>query len=800
MNKINSWIVSYSNFVVKWRWLVLILALLVGLGAASGARFLGFNNDYRVFFSDDNPQLQAFEKMQKTYTKIDNVLIGIAPKDGRVFTQDTLDAVEKMTAEAWKLPFALRVDSISNFQYSRGIDDDLIVEDLVEGGKNFTQEELDRVKKVALNEPFLINQLINKDASVTGINITFQMPQKSNDEAPIAVTEVRKMVAEIEKLYDVDIHLTGVVVLSNAFFEASMSDMGTLVPIMYLIIVLVTFLLLRSISATFTTFVVIVLSMMSGMGIAGYLGILLTPPSSAATTIIMTLAVADSIHLLITMFSLMRKGHSKNDAIKESLRINFGPVFLTSVTTAIGFLSMNASDAPPFHDLGNITAIGVMMAFILSVTLLPALMAILPAKARGVDSKLVKSMESLSEFIISKQKRIFVASIVASSIVLSFVTNNNLEDNFVEYFDKSTEFRQDSDFINENLTGVYQVQYSLDSKTNNGASNPKFLSNVEEFTGWLRSQPEVRHVNTITDTFKRLNKNMHGDNLDYYNIPQDKELSAQFLLLYELSLPYGLDLNNQLNINKSSTQLVVTLENSGTKALKNFSERGSKWWEQRTGDLSYGVGPTVMFAYISERNINSMLVGTLSALVVISLLIMFALRSVKMGFISLIPNLLPAGLAFGIWGITIGEVNVAVSMVTGMTLGIVVDDTVHFLSKYLRARREQNMSAQQAVTYAFSTVGVAIVTTSVILVAGFMVLAQSTFGMNSSMALLTAIAIGMALLADFFLLPVLLLKLDNKAIAKNTNPLENLVDDLEEKLEENLEKTKEYAYVKSTSK
>ena len=169
-----------------------------------------------------------------------------------------MDAVEKITAEAWKLPFALRVDSISNFQYSRGIDDDLIVEDLIEGGKKFSQEELDRVKKVALNEPFLINQLINKDATVTGINITFQMPQKSNDEAPIAVGEVRKLVEEIEKSYDVNIHLTGVVVLSNAFFEASMSDMGTLVPAMYLIIVLVTFLLLRSISATFTTFIVIV--------------------------------------------------------------------------------------------------------------------------------------------------------------------------------------------------------------------------------------------------------------------------------------------------------------------------------------------------------------------------------------------------------------------------------------------------------------------------------------------------------------------------------------------------------------
>ena len=141
---------------------------------------------------------------------------------------------------------------------------------------------------------------------------------------------------------------------------------------------------------------------------------------------------------------------------------------------------------------------------------------------------------------------------------------------------------------------------------------------------------------------------------------------------------------------------------------------------------------------------------------------MFALKSVRLGLLSLIPNLLPAGLAFGFWGLMVGQVNMAVSMVVGMTLGIVVDDTVHFLSKYLRARREQGLTAEQAIRYAFKSVGVAIVTTSIILVVGFSILAQSSFGLNSSMALLTAIAIIAALLADFFLLPALLILLDKK--------------------------------------
>jgi predicted RND superfamily exporter protein len=150
------------------------------------------------------------------------------------------------------------------------------------------------------------------------------------------------------------------VMMNNAFFESSINDMGTLIPLMYLVILFVTFLLTRSLTSTIGTMFVLFLSVITAMGVAGWLGINLTPPSSAAPTIIMTLAVADSIHILITMLGLIRSGRSKRESIIESVRINLVPVILTSVTTSIGFLSLNFSDSPPFGDLGNITAIGVI--------------------------------------------------------------------------------------------------------------------------------------------------------------------------------------------------------------------------------------------------------------------------------------------------------------------------------------------------------------------------------------------------------------------------------------------------------
>ena len=587
------------------------------------------------------------------------------------------------------------------------------------------------------------------------------MPEQSLDEVPQAVEAARALAAEIEAAFPVKVRLSGMVMLNNAFFEASMQDMSTLVPLMYLVIIVVTFALVRSVSATIGTVLVLMFSAMTAMGLAGYFGIKLTPPSSAAPTIILTLAVADSIHVLISMFDSMRRGSGKHAAIVESLRLNLQPIFLTSVTTAIGFLSMNFSDAPPFHDLGNITAMGVMAAFVFSITFLPALLAIIPVRAPKTEGRLGRGLDRFAGFVTARQRPILWASVAGSLALLAFVPSNELNDDFVGYFDETTSFRQDVDATTEALTGVYQLQYSLPAGDSNGVSDPAFLADAAAFVEWLRAQPEVRHVSSITDTFQRLNKNLHGDDPDWYHLPEDRNLAAQYLLLYELSLPYGLDLNNQLNVDKSSTQVVATLENLTSKEMREIAQRGERWLAENTAEIrSVGVGPAVMFAYISERNIDSMLIGTLVALVLISFLIMVALRSLKIGALSLIPNLLPAGLAFGIWGAMVGEVNMAVSMVTGMTLGIVVDDTVHFLSKYLRARREQGLDAEGAVRYAFSHVGVAIAVTSFILVAGFTVLAQSTFAMNSNMATLTGIAIAMALIADFLLLPTLLLRID----------------------------------------
>jgi predicted RND superfamily exporter protein len=263
---------------------------------------------------------------------------------------------------------------------------------------------------------------------------------------------------------------------------------------------------------------------------------------------------------------------------------------------------------------------------------------------------------------------------------------------------------------------------------------------------------------------RRLNMNMHADDPAWYRLPDERELAAQYLLLYEMSLPYGLDLNNQIDVAKSATRLIVSLENVSSNTLLGIERQAQEWLRENAPHLqSSGASSAIMFAYIGQRNIHSMLRGTTFALVLISLVMIVALRSFRIGLVSLLPNLAPAAMGFGLWGLVSGQVGLGLSVVAGMTLGIVVDDSVHFLSKYLRARRERGLDAADAVRYAFHTVGTALLVTTLVLIAGFLVLTQSGFKVNADMGLLTAVTIALALVADFLLLPPLLMKVDRQA-------------------------------------
>ena len=756
----------YTAFMLRYRWLVLASAVAAMLVLTAGVHFITISNDWRDMLDEDNPQLVAFDALEDTYTATNAALVAVAPKGGSVFTREALGAVEELTEAAWRVPSSTRVDSLTNYNHTESVEDDLNVERLVDDAGSLSDDDLARIKDIALNEPSIAGRLVSHDGRVAGLVISFALPEHS-DAAEIRILNyVRGLLDEARAAHpDIAYHVTGNVFVNRVLSKAAQDDMGILAPAAFLVIVCVAAVLLRSLFGTLSLVLVLLFVVGSTMGVIGWTGLVLNAANSGIPLIIMTLAIAHSVHIVEKIVSGMGQGLDRDRAVVESLRDNAWPVFLTTATTMIGFLSMNASDSPPFRVLGNLVAFGMFCAYGYSMTLLPALLSVLPLRASPVRAGHSAFFDRLGAFVVARRGLLLWSMAAVAVALVAGVPRVELTDNWTTHLDERYEFRRDTDFIIENLTGVETLEYSLRAGREGGITDPGYLRKVDAFAAWYRAQPEVAHVQVFSDIMKRLNKNMHGDDPAFYRLPEDSELAAQYLLLYELSVPFGMDLNNRMDIGKTSTRMTVTLHRLKSEELRKLEVRGQDWLRANAPDLaSEASGYSLIFAHLAIRNTKSMLWGTVTGMILISLLLIAIFRSVRLGLVSLVPNLIPSFMAFGVWGYLYVEVGPAGSLVTAIAFGTVVDDTIHLMSKYLKARRE-GRSASEAVHYAFRSVGQALFTTTMMLVLGFLVFASSGFAISWMLGLLVALTIGFALILDFLLLPPLLITIDRKTLS-----------------------------------
>lgn len=754
--------------------LVMLFTVLCGIGLKNA----GFDNNYKSYFNNNNPQMQAFNRLETQFANYENILLVFTPK-GDLFSRENLAALSELTKGAWQIPDSVRVDSITNYQYSYATDDDLVVEDLFTEYASLLDSQLAKRKDFALNEPDLVNLLVAKDGKAAGVNVATVVNPSDPISGYTAVNATRDLARTIEQKYPgVKIHITGNITLTNAFLESTIEDFTTIMPLMYTLLIVMSWLVLRSFYATMITMTVVMLASTIGLGIPAWFGVQLTTPSAIAPNIIMTLAIADSIHILMAYIKARNTGMENTPAIHQAINKTIRPVVLTSVTTAIGFLSMNFSESPPFNDLGNITAVGVMAALLLTFTLIPAALSIKPVK-QGNDAFKAAFMGAIADFVVTHKTKLLVVFPIFALALSAMSAKIELNDSYVDFFDQSIEFRQATEYAEQNLTGIYRVDFALFAKGKEQVTDPQYLREVEKFAKWLEAQPEVMHVSRLPTRLMRINQNMHQDEPAHYSLYDDQQTNAQYLLLYEMSLPYGLDSSNQVSMDKSASKVTATLYNVKAKTLRAFEQKAYGWMHDNLPSYMRPVAGSanLMFAHISLHNIKSMTIGTVLALVLISLILVFFLKNVRFGLVSIIPNILPAAMAFGVWGLLVGEVGMVASTISALTLGIVVDDSIHFISSFLRGIKEEGMTPEQAVRATFERVGPALLANTVILTVGFLVLALSPFELNAVMGLLSAITIAIALIADFIFLPPLLLWVAGKqqsVTQRDNRPLSNL--------------------------
>ncbi|PCI46041.1 MAG: hypothetical protein COB51_08080 [Moraxellaceae bacterium] len=350
----------------------LVFALLFLVVATAGVHKLKFTTDYRYFFGEDNPERLDFNEFQSRFGKTDNIFIVVKPIGKQIFNARTLEVIDTISTAGWNIPYANRVDSITNFTMVRSENDEIESIRLADLYDLSSDEGINRAKLEITKQDELKDILYTADLSHAAVNINVYLPDVSVEKAQIeAVSHVRELLSVWRKQFpDHEFYLSGQLIMAYGFFEAAFNDSLTLIPLMYFIMIVILWVLLRSFYAMLVTLIVVFCSAAAGIGLASWLGITLSTMSASAPLIILTVAVADCVHIIISTnhaSDAEQERESKAGSITRSLELNFTPVLITTVTTVIGFLSLNFNEMPPARDLGNIVALGVVCAFIFSL-------------------------------------------------------------------------------------------------------------------------------------------------------------------------------------------------------------------------------------------------------------------------------------------------------------------------------------------------------------------------------------------------------------------------------------------------
>ncbi|CAA0123828.1 Uncharacterised protein [BD1-7 clade bacterium] len=756
------------QLTIQYRWLLFVLSLVVTGLAVTGLSMFKFDASVRSYFSPGYQYYEDFTHIEDTYGRESTALIMISPENGEVFTPGFLQALATLTDSAWTLMAVGRVDSIANYQHTFVEDDDLMVEDLIPLDEPITAERAAAISQIVVNEPTLINKLISADGKHVAVAINFTVDENDNAQSQSVVEALYEFAEDFEQGYEaetgqaLDIAVTGNVVSIYHNIQIAKYDFGVMVPLMFLLMFVMLGLIMRTVAGTFIALLIAVMSAVGAFGLGSYFGITFAMMSFNGIIIIITVTVAHCIHIL-KHYMQEYDGTNKLEALTNSLVINALPVSLTSLTTLLGFLSLNFSKLPPVTSLGNVSAIGVVLCWMFSFTILPALALLLPFRPQKIHGSVLDPiMGKVADGVIANKGKILLGSGLLSIVMLALASQNIINDRFSELIRKPHEFRTDNEKVDRHFGALYDINLSMNAGESGGITDPAYLASMDKYATWLRAQPEVKSVTTIADTLKRLNQNLNGDDAAFYKVPEERELAAQYLLMYEMSLPFGLDLNNQIELNKEESRIRVTFASMDTTAVFDIVGRMLKWQEDNL-PLAHQATPAsvaVMWAHLSYDSLLSSIASSFMALLLISAIMVVALKSFKYGVISLVPNVFPAAFGFGVWYLISGEINMGLTAVMIITIGIVVDDTVHFLSKYKHARETLQQSTEDAVRYAFKTVGAAIVITTMVLVTGFSLLTISQAESNVNLGIMTAAILTSALILDFLLLPVLLLFLD----------------------------------------
>ena len=754
---------NFVNKIIKFRYFIAILIPLITIMMATSLKNLEFEGSYRIWFDKESKTILDYDNFRAIFGNDDAVTIAFKVEDG-IFNKEALQTIDNITKKLWETEYIARVDSITNYQFvhaDKEYPDEVLVEDFIENIDLLSESDLQKKKQTALKQDLIVGKLISSDAKTT--MIVGRMTPKAGDDPMVSFKlrdDVLKIIEPEIKKHGYKFYLNGGPIINTSFIEIAQHDGGTFTPAVILVAVFLLVIIFRKLSMSFLSIAVVIFTFLIVLSIQVFLGFKLNNFTANIPVFVVAIGIADAMHLIWIYIVGRKQGKDNFEAIHYSVHKNFLALFLTSLTTAVGFASLSISAVIPIKTLGIATASAAILAFVLTILFVPALLAIINPKIK-VQTIEENKNHNISKWYVSFLQRyhnlILVISMMIFTVIGIGIFKANVDSNTVRYFKENVPFRITTNFMQDNLTGPMSYEVIVDSKKNDGIKEPKFLQTTQRFYDELYAKyPDTRHISSLMDVIKTFNDVMNNSK----TIPNDKNLIAQYLLLYSLSLPQGMEINDKMDINERLFRISTSMNMVDTSKDLEMIEWIEKWWE-KTPYSAKVEGQTKMFAHMQRDVTNTLIYSITLAVVLISIIMLIIFKNLRMLPLFIAPNILPIALVVGVMGWLDINIDLGVAIAGAIIIGVAVDDTIHFMVKYIEARK-RGENLQGSLEYVMSYAGSAIIFTTIVLSLAFLVFMFSDFNPNYHFGVVTATALIIAALVDLIALPALLCKIDNR--------------------------------------
>ena len=752
-----------GNWLVQHRFKLAVVALLVTIIGGWGVQFTRFDGTNESLFAEADEYKAEVDQARVDFPSSAPRLTMTFEVDGDIFNLRTLTAIDELTRRYIEIDSAIALSSILTYRVNEADKEILGRSYLFPDLDDITEADLQQIKTIALNDEDLTQARLTSAGNVTLATISYSVSEDTS-EARLAVAESAVVLRDsLRQQYpDIRIYLVGGPMFERDSNLAREKDNKVLLPLVVVAGVLLLWFCLGSLLSSIALAVVALTTIIVTVGTHALLDIPLNQISRLGPAVAGIVAFADGIHVLSVYAQKILRGTDRKQALIESININFRPIALATVTTTMGFLSLNLSSAPAIYGFGNIVAIGVIWAFFFTVFLLPAMILLIPARSIAKPLGVSGFIEGVLRLVARREKTLFWGFLGLIAVTLFMLPLNKLDNDPFDFIDEGSDLSVVVEIQQREFENDRGLAFVVRSNEYYGITNRDFLDKVDDIATQLEADPQISWVSTYTDYLKLRNKAANDDDEAYEVIPEDQLTVIDYLVGYQLVAEIDPNLGQIFNKDYSAIYLYVATSGLSDEEILQLANKIDVLAENYASE-SFQVthaNNTILGARLNQIISTELFTGFSLSLVMITLTMMIGLRSLRYGLLSIAPNVFPITIVFGLWGLIEGNLSPYVLMLLAVSIGLVVDDSVHVLSKYKTAR-DSGKSPGESIEDSISLAGSAITITTLWMSVGIALMGFSSTTIFQNLTSIITPIIVVALFLDLLFLPSLLTRFDS---------------------------------------